>query len=371
LNNADATPVGVGLNRAVSQGSLEARQPWALRHNRFAVDANQTNCEVLPLAIVTTAKTKHQSKRRENCFEVRLPASTSNLGPGFDCFGLALKLYLTIRAVPLAKSSVECRVRTTGARENAALPRNSTNLIYRAMAFAASRESLTLPPVDLAVHNDIPLASGLGSSAAAIVGGIKLCGLLCQHEISNQNVQNYATEFEGHPDNVGAALYGGFVTSCVGDDGNVLSVKFDWPVKIRTVVVSPHSQLSTHVARAALPRALSRGDAVFNLQRTALFAAALAHQRYELLAEAMRDRLHQPRRESLVTGLAEALALTEIKGLLGLALSGAGPSIIALVTDNDEAIGKKIANCFAGHKIRSTIRVLEVDNEGCLMSDML
>jgi homoserine kinase len=261
-------------------------------------------------------------------------------------------------------------VRTTGARENAALPRNSTNLIYRAMSFAAKRESLTLPPIDLVVHNEIPLASGLGSSAAAIVGGIKLAGMVCEAELSNQTIQNYATEFEGHPDNVGASLYGGFVTNCVSADGNVLSVKFEWPTKIRAVVVSPHSQLPTHVARAALPRTLSRNDAVFNLQRTALFTAALATKRYDLFVEAMRDRLHQPRRESLVPGLAEALGLPATKGLLGIALSGAGPSIIAFVVDNEESITKKMVECFTAHKIRSTTRVLEVDNDG-LVSDML
>jgi homoserine kinase len=300
---------------------------------------------------------------------VRLPASSSNLGPGFDCFGLALRLYLTIRAIPLEKSSVACRVRTTGARENATLPRNATNLIYRAMAFAARRESLTLPPVDLAVHNEIPLASGLGSSAAAIVGGIKLCALLCEHEISDQLVQNYATEFEGHPDNVGASLHGGFVTSCIGEDWSVQSVKFDWPREIRIVVVSPQSQLPTHVARAALPRTMSRNDAVFNLQRTSLFTAALVTKRYDLFKEAMRDRLHQPRRESLIPGLAEALALPQQSGLLGLALSGAGPSIIALVTDHEKEIGERIAGCFSTKKIRSTVRVLEVDNEGCQVGE--
>jgi homoserine kinase len=301
-------------------------------------------------------------------YQVRLPASTSNLGPGFDCFGLALKLYLTIRAVPLAKASVECRVRTTGARENAVLPRNATNLIYRAMSFAAKRESLTLPAIDLAVHNEIPLASGLGSSAAAIVGGIKLAGMLSGAELSNQTIQNYATEFEGHPDNVGATLYGGFVTSCVALDGQVSSVKFDWPAKIRAVVVSPHSQLPTHVARAALPRTLSRSDAVFNLQRSSLFTAAVATKRYDLFVEAMKDRLHQPRRESLVPGLSEALSMPATKGLLGVALSGAGPSIIALVTDYEESIAKKMVECFSGHKIRSTTRILEVDNRG-LVSD--
>lgn len=298
-------------------------------------------------------------------FEVCLPASTSNLGPGFDCFGLALKLYLTVRATAIPDAEDLCRVRTIGAKENEALPQNATNLIYRAMTFAARAESIKLPPVDLVVHNEIPLASGLGSSAAAIVAGIKLCGLIGNRELSDQTIQNYAAEFEGHPDNVSAALHGGFLTSCVTSDGTVVSAKFNWPSHIRVVAVSPHAQLSTHVARAALPRGVSRADAVHNLQRSTLFTAALAQERYDLFWEAMRDRLHQPQRESLVPGLAEALALPRMPGLLGIALSGAGPSILALVDDREEEIGNKIADCFRAHKIESTVRALEVDNEGC------
>ena len=296
---------------------------------------------------------------------VRLPASTSNLGPGFDCFGLALKLYLTVRATAMPGASEPCCVTTTGAKENEALPRNSVNLIYRAMAFAARRETLSLPPVELVVHNEIPLASGLGSSAAAIVAGIKLAGLITGHELPDQVIQNYATEFEGHPDNVAPVLYGGFSASCVRSDGTVLSARFDWPSHIRLVVISPHSQLSTHVARAALPRTVSRVDAVYNLQRTALFTSALAQQRYDLLWEATRDRLHQSQRESLVPGSAEALALPRMQGLLGIALSGAGPSIVALADDNEEEIGMRVARCFRAHGIESTVRVVEADNEGC------
>ncbi len=298
-------------------------------------------------------------------FEVCLPASTSNLGPGFDCFGLALKLYLTVRCAVAKQDAEPCRVRTTGAKENRALPRNATNLIYRAMVFAARHEAVSLPPVDMIVHNEIPLASGLGSSAAAIVAGIKLAGLVGGKDLNNQTIQNYATEFEGHPDNVTATLCGGFVASCVKNDGTVVTTRFDWPAHVRAVVVSPRSQLPTHVARAALPRTISRGDAVHNLQRTALFISALAQKRYDLLWEAMRDRLHQPKRESLVPGLAEALALPQMPGLLGVALSGAGPSIVALVDDHVKAIGNKIASCFRAHKIQSTVRVLDVDNEGC------
>ena len=297
--------------------------------------------------------------------EVRVPASTSNLGPGFDCFGLALELYLTVRATAVPDAAEACRVTTTGAQENEVLPRNAVNLIYRAMSFAARREGISLPPVELEVHNEIPLASGLGSSAAAIVAGIKLGGLIAGKDIPNQTIQNYATEFEGHPDNVAASLYGGFLASCMCTDGSVISAKFDWPAHIRVVVVSPHSQLPTHVARAALPRMVSRVDAVHNLQRTALFASAIAQQRYDVLWEAMHDRLHQPQRESLVPGLSEALALPRMEGLLGIALSGAGPSIVALVDGNDDEIGACIGGCFRAHKIESNVRTLEVDNEGC------
>ena len=297
--------------------------------------------------------------------EVRVPASTSNLGPGFDCFGLALQLYLTVRATVAAGTTEQCTVTTTGAKENEALPRNAVNLIYRAMSFATLREGAMLPPVELLVHNEIPLASGLGSSAAAIIAGIKLGGLITGNQISDERIQEYATEFEGHPDNVAASLYGGFLASCVCGNGEVVSARFRWPAHIRVVVVSPHSQLPTHVARAALQRTVSRQDAVYNLQRTALFTAALAQQRYDLFWEAMHDRLHQPQRESLVPGLAEALALPRIPGLLGLALSGAGPSIVALVDGNEEAVGARIASCFQARRIESTVRILDVDNEGC------
>ncbi|MCA1578319.1 MAG: homoserine kinase [Acidobacteria bacterium] len=297
--------------------------------------------------------------------KIRVPGSTSNLGAGFDCFGLALKFYLTVDVTVALDSSEPCCVTTTGAKENEALPRNAANLIYRAMSFAARRENVSLPSVELSVHNEIPLGSGLGSSAAAIVAGVRLCALITGHEITDQAMLNYATEFEGHPDNVSASLCGGFVINCTRKDRSVIAAKFDWPSDVRVVVVSPHSQLPTHVARAALSRTVSRSSAVHNLQRTALFTAALVQQKYDLLWEAMHDQLHQPQRESLVPGLEEALALPRMDGLLGVALSGAGPSILALATDHTDEIAAEIANCFHAYKIESTVRTLEVDNDGC------
>src|SRR4029078_749111 len=159
-------------------------------------------------------------------FEVKVPASTSNLGPGFDCFGLALKLYLTVSATAVPEGSESCRVTTTGAKENEALPRNAVNLIYRAMSFAARREGVSLPCVELTAHNEIPLASGLGSTAAATVAGIKLSSLLTEKPIADQTILNYATEFEGHPDNVSASICRGFPASCISNDGTVLSTRF-------------------------------------------------------------------------------------------------------------------------------------------------
>jgi homoserine kinase len=307
---------------------------------------------------------KENTNATPTSVEVRLPASTSNLGSGFDCFGLALQLYLTIRATVVPRSSVKCRVRTTGTRESSLLPRTAENLIYRAMVHAAKQEGLDLPRVDLVVQNQIPLSRGLGSSGAAIVGGIKLCGLLCNRDLPASKILTYAVEVEGHADNVAPALVGGFVITSVRE-AEVVLIKRPWPAEVKIIVVSPQSQLETKRARATLPSVVARADAVHNLQRSALFVAALAEERYDLLWEGMQDRLHQDERRSLVPGLAEALALSRMPGLLGVALSGAGPSVLALARDNFEEIGLKIASCFDEQKIKSTVRVLEVDNEGC------
>jgi homoserine kinase len=233
------------------------------------------------------------------------------------------------------------------------------------MSFTAYRLGVELPPVDLAVHNEIPLASGLGSSAAAIVGGIRLCELITNQKLSDKTVLTYAAGFEGHPDNVSAALQGGLAVNSVDSSGEVLSVRLDWPSHIKILVVSPKSQLPTHVARAALARTVGRADAVYNLQRAAMFIGAIAQGREDVLWEAMKDRLHQPRRETLVPGLAEALSIKPSPGLLGIALSGAGPSILALTKDHEEDIAASLVNCFRKHGIKSMVRVLEVDADGC------
>lgn len=307
---------------------------------------------------------RSRTEMRGPAIEVRVPASAGNLGAGFDCFGLALELYLTVRAAFDPQSSEQCLTRSRGDGYGTALPATADNLIFRAMSFAAGRQGLTLPPVYLEVHNQIPLGSGLGSSAAAIVAGITLCAALCDHEISADLVLHYATELEGHSDNVAASLFGGWVVTCTGEDGSVIAVKKYWPRDIKMIVVSPHATLATTRARAALSTQVSHADAVHNLQRAALFSAALEEHRYDLLWEAMRDRLHQQRRQSFVPGLADALATPQQPGLLGLALSGAGPSVLALAQDHFDELGMTIAQCFQRYGIETTIRQLDVDESG-------
>jgi homoserine kinase len=296
--------------------------------------------------------------------EVRLPASTSNLGAGFDCFGLALDLYLTVRATIDLKSKLRCRVHIRGGKHNLSLPRNTENLTYRSLAYVASREAQVLPPLHLAVHNEIPVSRGLGSSAAAIVAGIKLFELLYDANLPQEKVFQYATEFESHADNVAATLLGGFVVTCVGRDG-VIAVKRSWPPDIKVIIVSPEADLETKLARAALPRLINHVDGVFNLQRAALFHAALVDHHYDLLWEAMRDRLHQQKRSTLIPGLAEALAIPRQPGLLGIALSGAGPSVLALAQDHFDEIGEAVAQSFQQHGIKTRVRQLGIDNGGC------
>lgn len=313
---------------------------------------------------LTSTDVKAVWARRGPFFEVRVPASTSNLGAGFDCFGLALRLYLTVRGSVARDQREPCRIRTSHLEGGASLPRTTDNLIFQAMRFTARRLGQQLPSVRLAVHNEIPLGRGLGSSASAIIAGIKLCALVCGSELSDDALLAYATELDGHADNVAPSLFGGWVVTCNAEDGSVLALKKRWPPEVKILVVSPDIELETRRARAALPQMVRYADAVHNLQRTALFTAAIEAGAYELLWEAMRDRLHQEHRAALLPYLSEALATPRLPGLLGIALSGAGPSILALARENFEEIGKAIAGSFQRQNIRTTVRLLEVDEEG-------
>jgi homoserine kinase len=293
---------------------------------------------------------------------IHVPASTSNLGPGFDSFGLALGLGLTVEVAPTGEPFGTFSFAGEGAQE--LLAAAEENLIFHAMKFAAAREEVELRPAVISVTNEIPLARGLGSSGAAIIAGLSAFEVVTGVELSKEKLLAYATEIEGHSDNIAAALLGSFVVSCVTGDGEVLAARIDWPEEIRVVVAIPDFKLRTEQARAVVPYAISRGDAVFNIQHASLLVAAIAGRKFHLVREAMRDRLHQPYRSPLVPGLEEALGLDDLPGLLGLALSGSGPTIFALAVDNYDRIADEIRRCFESRGVGCAARSLSVAREG-------
>ena len=289
---------------------------------------------------------------------VSVPASTSNLGPGFDCLGMALALHnrLTISSV---EDGLEVTIRGEG---QGSLSTDDSNLVVR----AARRlfEEIGRDPGGLRIQqeNGIPVASGLGSSASAVVGGLLAANALAGKPLERPALLSLAMDMEGHPDNAVPALYGGL--TLVIQDGQRLIVE---PVEVppmKLVVVLPKYRLSTADARAALPETVSMGDAIFNASRLAALVRALAAGDYERLGVATQDRLHQPYRLPLVPGMANAFEAALAAGASAVALSGAGPSVVALGPDGHEEIGRAAQEAFAASGLESRIWVLPVESLG-------
>lgn len=295
-------------------------------------------------------------------FSIRVPGSTSNLGAGFDTLGLALAIYLDVTVEP-ADPADAGTLALTGEGESRS-PFGPDNLIQTAFRYAADAESLAPPPVRFTAHNDIPFERGIGSSASAIVAGIVAFSIASGRNLSNDRIVELGAAMEGHGDNAGPSTVGGLVTCCQRGDRAPFVVRSDWPAEIRAVLAIPDAPLPTAEARRILPRNVPREDAIFNVQRVGLFHAALASRQWNMLGEAMRDRLHQPYRESLLPGLAETFAIEPGGDLLGVAMSGAGSAVLALATGNFEAIGERLARCFRTHGIATSVRVLEIEPNG-------
>lgn len=298
---------------------------------------------------------------KPSAVRVCVPASSANLGPGFDALALALGLHLRCT---LRRSEDGLRVRASGA-DTAEIPSDKSNLILKAFCRWAGEESLE--HVNLEIENEIPLGRGLGSSAAAIVAGLALANEWAGLRQSRERLIQAASEMEGHPDNVSAAVRGGLVVSCQAADGGVISVNSPFHAALEVVLVIPECRLSTEAARAVLPEKYSRRDAVFNVQRVALLLSAFREGCSGLFSEAMRDCLHQPYRAPLVPGFDEALKLSNVPGLLGVALSGAGPSVVAFCHGRAGEIGEIIAGCFRKHGVAAEARLLPVDQDGLVV----
>ncbi|MBB5235870.1 homoserine kinase [Deinococcus budaensis] len=296
-------------------------------------------------------------------FLVRVPASSANLGPGFDSLGLSLPLFTTLRVTPGAVTEV-----VPLGPELAGTPAGAGNYVYRAMQLAARRAGRDLPPLRLEIETEIPLARGLGSSAAALVGGIVAANELLGRPLAPGALLDLAAREEGHPDNVAPALLGGIVVATLGPGGTA-HVRLAPPPHLGVTVLVPDFELATSRARAALPESYSRADAVHALSHTGLLVGALAQGQLELLRGAMNDRLHQPWRAALVPGLADILANAADHGALGAALSGAGPTVLCLRdTRQDPAeLHHYLHGVLRGHGLTGGVLDLPVDTAGTVV----
>jgi len=294
---------------------------------------------------------------------VRVPASTANLGAGFDTLGMALGLYNEIE-VERGDDGDGMRLAIEGEGAERLQALGAQNLAARAVSGTLAH--LGMPPAGLSVRmiNRIPLSRGLGSSSAAVVGGVAGAAALAGVSLSAEEMLDLALPLEGHPDNIAPALLGGLTVATLVE-GKVRCVKLPVPDVLQAVAVIPDFRLSTAKARQALPPMVPRGDAVFNVGRVALFLAGLQAGRLDLLREGVKDRLHQPYRAAFVPGMSDVLAEGERGGALACFLSGAGPTLLALVAGDPDDVGRRMAQCWqekAGVTARA--QALAIDREG-------
>lgn len=293
---------------------------------------------------------------------VSVPGSSANLGPGFDVLGVALDLYLEARIAPAAAPRVRC-----SGPHGAGIALDESNLVLRAFRLAHERAGKQAPTVSLDLCNNIPLARGLGSSGAAAVAGVVLANHCGELGLTAGQMVALAAELEGqHADNVAASFYGGLVVACVGEEA-IEVLPLAWPSEVGLVAAIPEFHLETSKARAVLPPSYTRADAVFNLKHLGLLIAALASGNPSAIGPALADRFHEPYRAPLVPGLKEAQQL-RVPGLLGVVLSGAGPSLLAFTTGDSGPTVHALRSVYEHLHINCDVRPMHVALKGATIN---
>lgn len=271
----------------------------------------------------------------------RVPASSANIGPGFDALAIALNVYLECSF----SASNKLSIRASG-RDAHLISTQQDNLIWQTALATAARSDRPLPMVDLEIINDIPLGKGLGSSAAALIAGVIMAERLLDLGWEAHRILDEAARIEGHPDNVAACVMGSVVASAVEPGGIARAVRIDMPSSVEIAVVAPDYAVPTKVARSVLPESYSMADTVWNVQRASLLIAALASGDLSAFPTALDDRMHQPYRLQLVPGLGEILRL-RAAGLLGCAMSGAGPAVLVFYEKGFSHVVELVRQTFA------------------------
>ena len=289
---------------------------------------------------------------------VKVPATTANLGAGFDTLALALDLYNYVTIELDTKTHIE--VENEG---KDSLPLDEDNIVYIAAKAVFDMAEVKMDGLKIKLVNNISLARGLGSSAAARVGGAMGANCLLGNRFSKNEIMSLTAKLEGHPDNVTPALFGGFTISYV-DKGELKYFRISPNVKFKIVVIIPQFEVSTSSAREILPSEISRKDAVFNISRACLLVSSILTGQLEYIGHGMQDMLHQPYRKKLVPGMEDVFEAAMKNGAKGVALRGVGSSIVAFATERFEEIGKSMQGAFLEHNIKSRFLVTGINNNG-------
>lgn len=293
-------------------------------------------------------------------FTVRVPATSANLGPGFDTLGMALDLYLDID-IELSYGMNEV-IYLNGGR---AQPRNipAENLVLRAMKMIFQKVGREIPPLRFIIHNEIPIGCGLGSSAAAIAAGLGAANFMVGQKYTDRQLLYWGARMEGHADNIVPAMVGG-LTTVMEYEGQVYYQRLAVPDAIQVVAVVPDFMISTGQSRAILPETVNLKDSVSNLQRACYLLASIYNGDTKHIHMAMDDMIYQPLRKQLIPGLESVFEMAADAGALGVALSGSGPTIVAFCTGNEQQIGQAMMEAFASHGVDSRVLYLRPSTEG-------
>lgn len=303
---------------------------------------------------------------------VKVPATTANLGPGFDCMGMALPIYntVTIEETVLPGTGVEINViaenQSTDEFALEHIPMDENSIIYKAVELLYNSIGQSPTELKITIHSQIPIARGLGSSASVIVGGLIAANELLGKPADEAALLSIATEVEGHPDNITPAIIGGLTLSASEDDGSIAYRKLEWPEEWTLTVCIPEYELATDISRSVLPKEVPIHDAVYNAQRMGMFIQAIHTKDSELMKLALNDKLHQPYRMKLVPGLEKiAERLKHEENVLGCVLSGAGPSILIISEKNNlDKIKSIVREVWTDLNVKAEIISLPVENNG-------
>lgn len=299
---------------------------------------------------------------------VQVPATTANIGAGFDCLGAALSLHNQFQFRLTGESEPFFSLELVGADvETQKLEATADNLLYRAFAKVFETLGQPVPHVNIAIDLKVPLSRGLGSSATAIVGGLVGANALAGSPLGQREIMNLAIEMEGHPDNVVPALLGGCQLS-VNHRQDWVICPWTWHENVVPVVAIPDFELSTEEARAVLPQQYARAQAIFNTSRLGLLPHGLAQNNAEYLTAALDDQIHQPYRKNLIKGYDSVQQAAIAAGAYGMVISGAGPTLLALATpENASQVATAMQTAWEGIGVKAIAHVLEIDQQGTVI----